>query len=74
MHFQILTTATFFPTDSMPYVFEAFTLVAKESERIWDDNVGLQPTGTIPVSPLAPTQFRNTMPLDRDIIIFPKSR
>ncbi len=74
LHFQILTTATFFPTDSTPYVFEAFTLVAKESERIWDDNVGLQPTGTIPVSPLAPTQFRNTMPLDRDIIIFPKSR
>ena len=74
LHFQILTTATFFPSDSTPYVFEAFTLVAKESERIWDDNLGLQPTGTIPVSPLAPTQFRNTMPLDRDIIIFPKSR
>ena len=74
LHFQILTTATFFPTDSMPYVFEAFTVVAKESERIWDDNLGLQPTGTLPVSPLAPTQFRNTMPLDRDIIIFPKSR
>jgi hypothetical protein len=74
LHFQIMTTATFFPTDSTPYVFEAFTLVAKESARIWDDNVGLQPTGTIPVSPLAPTQFRNTMPLDRDIIVFPKSR
>jgi hypothetical protein len=74
LHFQTLTTATFFPTDSTPYVFEAFTLIAKESARIWDDNVGLQPTGTIPVSPVAPTQFRNTMPLDRDIIIFPKSR
>ena len=58
----------------MPYVFEAFTIVAKESERIWDDNLGLQPTGTLPVYPLAPTQFRNTMPLDRDMIIFPKSR
>jgi len=49
------------------------------SSRRWltraaDDNLGLQSTGTLPVSPLAPTQFRNTMPLDRDIIIFTKSR
>jgi murein DD-endopeptidase MepM/ murein hydrolase activator NlpD len=42
LHFQIMTTDTFFPTDSKPYAFEAFTLVAKESERIWDDNLGLQ--------------------------------
>jgi len=75
LHFQIMTTATFFPTDSTPYVFDSFTLVGKLTERIWDDDLGLQPTGTLPVTPLAPTRFRNTMPLDRDIIIFPpKSR
>ena len=66
-----MTTATFFPTDSVPYVFERFALVGKETARIWDDNVGLQPTGTIPVAPVTPAlDFRRTMPLDRDVIVF----
>jgi hypothetical protein len=74
LHFQIITTATFFPTDSVPYVFDAFTLVGKETERIWDDNIGLQPTGTIPVAPVTPIEYRNAMPLDRDVIVFPQPR
>jgi len=71
LHFQILSTPTFFPTDSMPYVFEAFDLVGHESERVWDDNLGLQPDGTIPVNPaINPGPRRNVMPLDRDIVMF----
>lgn len=71
LHFQILTTPTFFPTDSTPYVFEAFDLVGHESERIWDDNLGLQPNGTIPVNPaINPGPRRDAMPLDRDVIKF----
>lgn len=71
LHFQILSTPTFFPADSAPYVFEAFDLVGHESERIWDDNLGLQPDGTIPVNPaISPGPRRNVMPLDRDIVVF----
>ena len=69
LHFQVLTTKTFFPSDSVPWVFDRFTLVGHETERIWDDNIGLQPTGTIPYAPAEnPGPRRNEMPLDRDII------
>ena len=51
LHFQVLTTPTFFPADSTPYVFDRFDLVGHETERIWDDNLGLQPTGQIPFRP-----------------------
>ena len=71
LHFQLLSTPTFFPTDSMPYVFDHFDLVGHESERIWDDNLGLQPNGTIPTNPaMDPGPRRNVMPLDRDIVVF----
>jgi Peptidase family M23 len=71
LHFQVLTTPTFFPTDSTPFVFDRFDVVGYETERIWDDNVGLQPNGTIPVAPAAqPTRRQRAMPLDRDVIVF----
>ena len=71
LHFQILSTPTFFPADSAPYVFESFDLIGHESERIWDDNLGLQPNGTIPVNPAVdPGPRRNMIPLDRDIVRF----
>jgi hypothetical protein len=75
LHFQVLTTPTFFPADSTPYVFERFDVVGYLTERIWDDNIGLQPTGTLPVTP-APQPFRRerAMPLDRDVIVFPPRR
>jgi hypothetical protein len=71
LHFQVLTTPTFFPADSTPYVFKQFEVVGHEEKRIWDDNIGLQPTGTIPVGP-APNAGpkKNAMPLDRDIVKF----
>jgi hypothetical protein len=71
LHFQVITTPTFFPTDSTPYVFELLELVGHEAERIWDDNVGLQPDGTIPFEP-APNSGpqQNVLPLDRDIVKF----
>ena len=71
LHFQVLTTPTFFPADSTPYVFDRFDLVGHETERIWDDNIGLQPTGTIPFAPATnPGPRQKVMPLDRDIVTF----
>jgi len=71
LHFQTLTDPTFFPTDSTPFVFDRFELVGHETERIWDDNLGLQPTGRIPVRALeSPDPRQNEMPLDRDVVRF----
>ena len=54
LHFQIMTTPEFFPTDSVPYVFDQFQLLGRVPDRIWDDNLGLQPTGTLPFVPATP--------------------
>ena len=71
LHFQVITTPTFFPADSAPYVFNRFELVARETERIWDDNLGLQPDGTIPTEPVAESgPQQDALPLDRDIVKF----
>lgn len=71
LHFQVITTRTFFPTDSPPFRFTRFDLVGRVTERIWDDNLGLQPTGLLPVGPVPePGLRRRTMPLDRDVIRF----
>jgi Peptidase family M23 len=72
LHFQVLTTPTFFPSDSTPYVFRRFDVVGVETERIWDDNIaGLQPDGTIPFAPASqPFERQLVMPLDRDIVTF----
>jgi hypothetical protein len=70
LHFQVLTRPTFFPSDSTPYVFEKFRLVGTETARIWDDNIGLQPTGTIPVAAVPnPGVHRRQLPLDRSVIV-----
>jgi hypothetical protein len=72
LHFQVLTEPRSFPSDSTPYVFERFDLVGRETERIWDDNIGLQPTGAIPFAPAAdPGTRRDALPLDRDVVTFP---
>jgi hypothetical protein len=75
LHFQVLTTPTFFPTDSTPYVFHRFDLVGFETARIWDENLGLPPNnGTIPFAPaLVPFERERVMPLDRDIVTFSSS-
>jgi hypothetical protein len=71
LHFQVMTTATFFPTDSPPFVFDRFQLLGTITDRIWDDNLGLQPNGTLPFQ-AAPRPGRRTdeMPLDRDVVRF----
>ncbi len=70
LHFQVLTRRTFFPSDSTPYVFNRFRLLGQETARIWDDNLGLQPTGTIPVGPVTnPGVKRRALPLDRAVIV-----
>ena len=72
LHFQVLTRPTFFPADSTPFVFDRFELVGRITERIWDDDLGLQPTPVLPFAPARrPGPRRNAMPLDRDVIVFP---
>jgi Peptidase family M23 len=74
LHFQVLTTPTFFPSDSTPYVFDRFDVVGYLEERIWDDNIGLH-EGPLPVAPaLEPFRRERAMPLDRDVIVFPPRR
>jgi hypothetical protein len=69
LHFQVMTSPTFFPTDSPPYVFDRFELVGQVTERIWDDVIGLQPTGTLPYMPAPDAGPRaSQMPLDRNVI------
>jgi hypothetical protein len=71
LHFQVMTTPTFFPTDSPPYVFGRFTVQGRVSKRIWDDNLGLQPTGVLPFTPARDdTVRRREMPLDREVVSF----
>lgn len=71
LHFQVMTTATFFPTDSPPFVFDSFDLLGTITKRIWDDNLGLQPDGMLPFQPVSyPGERANTMPLDRDVVRF----
>ena len=48
VHFQVLTRPSFFPSDSTPFVFESFELTGRITQRIWDDTLGLQPTGALP--------------------------
>jgi murein DD-endopeptidase MepM/ murein hydrolase activator NlpD len=70
LHFQLQTEPTFFPTDSLPYVFDSFTLLGSVSERIWDDDLGLQPTGQLPFDQTDPSERTNELPLDRTVIRF----
>jgi hypothetical protein len=71
LHFQVMTTPTFFPTDSPPFVFERFDLIGQVTERIWDDNLGLQPTGVLPFAPARPpSRHQLEMPLERNVILF----
>jgi hypothetical protein len=71
LHFQILTTPTYFPADSEPFAFDSFTLLGRVPDRIWDDTMALEPTGTLPFTAATPTSPRtNELPLDRDVVQF----
>ncbi|WP_084700799.1 M23 family metallopeptidase [Streptacidiphilus anmyonensis] len=71
LHFQVMTTREFFPTDSPPFTFRGFVVLGQVRPRIWDDNLGLQLSGVLPVSP-SPFAGRHCheMPLDRNVIRF----
>jgi peptidase M23-like protein len=74
LHFQVMTTRTFFPTDSPPFVFTHFKLLGRVTERIWDDVLGLQPTGKLPFRPASPVStHRLEMPLDREVVSFERA-
>ncbi|MFS0732340.1 M23 family metallopeptidase [Microbacterium sp. 1P10UB] len=68
LHFQLQTEPTFFPTDSVPYVFDSFTLLGSVPDRIWDDDLGLQPTGQLPFDKIDPSDRKNELPLDRTVV------
>jgi murein DD-endopeptidase MepM/ murein hydrolase activator NlpD len=71
LHFQVMTTGTFFPTDSTPYAFDCFQLDGQVTQRIWDDDIGLQPTDVLPYVPAPdPGRRTNQMPLDRNVVSF----
>jgi hypothetical protein len=71
LHFQLMTTGTFFPTDSPPFAFDCFELTGQVTERIWDDIIGLQPTNVLPYVPAAdPGRRTDQMPLDRNVVRF----
>lgn len=71
LHFQVTTTAEFFPTDSPPFTFQRFRVIGQVEPRIWDDNLGLQPTGVLPITP-SPFDgpHRAQYPLDREVLEF----
>ncbi len=47
------------------------TLLGRVPDRIWDDNMALEPTGTLPFTAANPTSPRtNELPLDRDVVQF----
>ncbi|MFD0351369.1 M23 family metallopeptidase [Kitasatospora aburaviensis] len=71
LHFQVMTTAEFFPTDSPPFTFRQFRVLGQVEPRIWDDNLGLQPTGVLPITP-SPYEgpHRAQYPLDREVLEF----
>src|SRR4029453_9672810 len=71
LHFHILSTPTYFPADSKPYAFDTFTLLGRITARLWDDNLGLLPTGVLPFEAANPSSARtNELPLDRDVVQF----
>jgi Peptidase family M23 len=75
LHFQLLTTPTFFPSDSQPYVWDTFELLGKVPKRLWDDNLGLQQTGELPFEAAqSPGQRTGELPLDRAVIRFGAGR
>ncbi|MEU9133163.1 M23 family metallopeptidase [Kitasatospora sp. NPDC048540] len=71
LHFQVMTTAESFPTDSPPFTFREFHVLGQVEPRIWDDNLGLQPTGVLPITP---SPYEGThharYPLDREVLNF----
>ncbi|WP_194397000.1 M23 family metallopeptidase [Microbacterium atlanticum] len=68
LHFHLQTAETFFPSDGVPYVFDEFELLGWVPERIWDDDLGLQPTGVLPFEEFEPSVRRAELPLDRTVI------
>jgi hypothetical protein len=71
LHFQVLTTPTFFPADSTPFAFDCVDLQGRITERIWDDVLGLQPNPELPFAAAPdPGPRRGQMPLDRAVLTF----
>ncbi|MFJ8039608.1 M23 family metallopeptidase [Kitasatospora sp. NPDC096147] len=71
LHFQVMTTPEFFPTDSPPFTFREFSVLGQVEPRLWDDNLGIQPTGVLPITP-SPYEgpHRAEYPLDREVLGF----
>ena len=47
------------------------TLLGRIPERLWDDNLGVQPTGALPFEAATSSTARtNQLPLYRDVVQF----
>jgi hypothetical protein len=68
LHFHLQSTPTFFPSDGVPYEFDEFELIGKITERLWDDNLGLETDGQLPFEKSEPSQRQDQLPLDRTVI------
>jgi hypothetical protein len=68
LHFHLQNEPTFFPSDGVPYTFAEFELLGSITERIWDDDLGLQPTGQLPFEAIEPSIRQEELPLDRAVI------
>ncbi|HWV57321.1 MAG TPA: M23 family metallopeptidase, partial [Longimicrobiales bacterium] len=68
LHFHLQSTPTFFPSDGIPYEFDEFELLGTITERLWDDNLGLESDGLLPFERVEPSIRRNQLPLDRTVI------
>ncbi len=53
-------------------MFRHFVLIGQVTKRIWDDNLGLQPTGALPfVAARRPGGRADELPLHRNVVRFP---
>ena len=52
----------------MPYVFDEFELMGRITERLWDDNLGLETDGRLPLERFEPSTRHDELPLDRTVI------
>lgn len=68
LHFHLQTEPTFFPSDGVPYEFAEFELLGSITERLWDDNMGLEPTGELPFEAVEPSMRHDELPLDRTVV------
>ena len=72
LHFQVMTRATTFPAETVPFAFAGFRLLGRVTERVFDEELALRPNGDLPVRRSRdPGAVRHRqLPLDRAVVRF----